>query len=167
MLIDIFLKFSLSSVMKPFSPAWFDNLSSSQNQISSTNLIKFVSCNEFIALRYAVPNDLFQFSRFGSVVCSVVALKYVAVSFSETIKSSAPLFTVIIAYIILGKCYLCHHYSHHNISVLLVSFSFEKVCIQWNILVFLHREIRPNIDYFLLPAFLCRVYDKIFTLLGN
>jgi len=43
------------------------------------------------------------FLRFGSVVCSVVAMKNVAISFSETIKSSAPLFTVIIAYIILGE----------------------------------------------------------------
>lgn len=43
------------------------------------------------------------FLRFASVVCSVVALKNVAVSFSETIKSSAPLFTVICAYIILGE----------------------------------------------------------------
>ena len=30
-------------------------------------------------------------------------MKNVAISFSETIKSSAPLFTVIIAYIILGN----------------------------------------------------------------
>eukprot|EP00795_Rhopilema_esculentum_P006854 gene6854-12452_t len=41
--------------------------------------------------------------RFGSVVSSVVAMKNVAISFSETIKSSAPLFTVITAYFILGE----------------------------------------------------------------
>lgn len=41
--------------------------------------------------------------RFGAVICSVIGLKYVAVSFSETIKSSAPLFTALFAYVILGE----------------------------------------------------------------
>ena len=40
--------------------------------------------------------------RFATIVCSLVTLKYVAVSFSETIKSSAPLFTAVIAWIMLG-----------------------------------------------------------------
>ena len=51
--------------------------------------------------------------RFGSVVCSVVALKQVAVSFSETIKSSAPLFTVVTAYLILGK-YMYLMFTNHT-----------------------------------------------------
>lgn len=41
--------------------------------------------------------------RFGSIICSIIGLKYVAVSFSETIKSSAPLFTAIVAYFLLGE----------------------------------------------------------------
>lgn len=41
--------------------------------------------------------------RCGAVICSVVGLKYVAVSFSETIKSSAPLFTAVVAYLLLGE----------------------------------------------------------------
>jgi len=41
--------------------------------------------------------------RFGSIICSIIGLKYVAVSFSETIKSSAPLFTAIVAYLLLGE----------------------------------------------------------------
>merc|ERR1719427_609330 len=43
------------------------------------------------------------FLRFGSIICSIIGLKYVAVSFSETIKSSAPLFTAITAYFLLGE----------------------------------------------------------------
>ncbi|XP_002160887.1 solute carrier family 35 member E2A isoform X1 [Hydra vulgaris] len=41
--------------------------------------------------------------RFGAIACSVICLKYVAVSFSETIKSSAPLFTAVTAYFLLGE----------------------------------------------------------------
>jgi hypothetical protein len=37
------------------------------------------------------------------VILGLVALNYVAVSFTETIKSSAPLFTVLISRCILGK----------------------------------------------------------------
>lgn len=40
--------------------------------------------------------------RFATIVCSLITLKYVAVSFSETVKSSAPIFTAIIAWIMLG-----------------------------------------------------------------
>ena len=43
------------------------------------------------------------FSRFATIVCSLITLKYVAVSFSETIKSSAPIFTAIIAWLMLGE----------------------------------------------------------------
>ena len=33
----------------------------------------------------------------------LVALYFVAVSFAETVKSSAPLFTVLIAWLVMGK----------------------------------------------------------------
>ena len=42
--------------------------------------------------------------RFATIVCSLITLKYVAVSFSETVKSSAPIFTAIIAWMMLGEC---------------------------------------------------------------
>ncbi|XP_071052705.1 solute carrier family 35 member E2A-like isoform X2 [Onthophagus taurus] len=42
-------------------------------------------------------------TRFLTVVLGLVALNYVAVSFTETIKSSAPLFTVIISRCLLGE----------------------------------------------------------------
>ena len=42
-------------------------------------------------------------TRFATVVLGLVALNYVAVSFTETIKSSAPLFTVLISRYLLGK----------------------------------------------------------------
>ncbi|KAG1661249.1 Solute carrier family 35 member E2B [Nymphon striatum] len=41
--------------------------------------------------------------RFSTVILGLVALKYVAVSFTETVKSSAPIFTVIIARMLLGE----------------------------------------------------------------
>lgn len=41
--------------------------------------------------------------RFSTVLLGLVALKFVAVSFTETVKSSAPLFTVIIAFFVLGE----------------------------------------------------------------
>lgn len=42
-------------------------------------------------------------TRFLTVVLGLVALNYVAVSFTETIKSSAPLFTVLMSRLLLGK----------------------------------------------------------------
>lgn len=45
----------------------------------------------------------FQFYRFLSVVLSLLSLAYVAVSFTETIKSSAPFFTVIMSWVVLRK----------------------------------------------------------------
>lgn len=44
-------------------------------------------------------------TRFATVVLGLVSLNYVAVSFTETIKSSAPLFTVLISRYLLGKNY--------------------------------------------------------------
>lgn len=41
--------------------------------------------------------------RFTTVVLGLVALKFVAVSFTETVKSSAPLFTVLISRIMLNE----------------------------------------------------------------
>ncbi|CAG9859582.1 unnamed protein product [Phyllotreta striolata] len=41
--------------------------------------------------------------RFFTVVLGLIALNYVAVSFTETIKSSAPLFTVLISRFLLGE----------------------------------------------------------------
>lgn len=43
------------------------------------------------------------FCRFSTVVLGLVALKYVAVSFTETVKSSAPLFTVFISQMLIGE----------------------------------------------------------------
>ncbi|XP_034944969.1 solute carrier family 35 member E2A-like [Chelonus insularis] len=42
-------------------------------------------------------------TRFTTVVLGLIALNYVAVSFTETIKSSAPLFTVLISRYLLGE----------------------------------------------------------------
>ncbi|XP_076478432.1 solute carrier family 35 member E2A isoform X2 [Bombus vancouverensis nearcticus] len=42
-------------------------------------------------------------TRFTTVVLGLVSLNYVAVSFTETIKSSAPLFTVLISRYLLGE----------------------------------------------------------------
>uniref|UniRef100_T1JJI0 5' exonuclease Apollo n=1 Tax=Strigamia maritima TaxID=126957 RepID=T1JJI0_STRMM len=41
--------------------------------------------------------------RFATVILGLLALKFVAVSFTETIKSSAPIFTVIISWLVLGE----------------------------------------------------------------
>jgi len=41
--------------------------------------------------------------RFATVVLGLVSLKYIAASFTETIKASAPFFTVVIAYMMLGE----------------------------------------------------------------
>jgi len=43
------------------------------------------------------------FVRFFVILLGLVSFKYVAVSFVETIKSSAPLFTALIAYIVLKE----------------------------------------------------------------
>lgn len=51
----------------------------------------------------------FLYFRFSTVILGLVALKYVAVSFTETVKSSAPIFTVLIARLLLGErtgCYV-------------------------------------------------------------
>ncbi len=46
---------------------------------------------------------MFHLFRFTTVLLGLIALNYVAVSFTETIKSSAPIFTVVISRILLGE----------------------------------------------------------------
>lgn len=41
--------------------------------------------------------------RFATVVLGLVSLKHIAASFTETVKSSAPFFTVVIAFLMLGE----------------------------------------------------------------
>ncbi|XP_042213908.1 solute carrier family 35 member E2A-like isoform X2 [Homarus americanus] len=41
--------------------------------------------------------------QLGTIMFGLIAIYYVAVSFAETVKSSAPLFTVLIAYFVLGE----------------------------------------------------------------
>jgi solute carrier family 35 protein E2 len=41
--------------------------------------------------------------RFATVVLGLVSLKHIAASFTETVKASAPFFTVVIAYLMLGE----------------------------------------------------------------
>ncbi|CAG0914182.1 unnamed protein product [Notodromas monacha] len=42
-------------------------------------------------------------TRFMTVLLGLIALNYVAVSFTETVKSSAPIFTVVISWLVLGE----------------------------------------------------------------
>ena len=44
--------------------------------------------------------------RLGTILFGLVALYYVAVSFAETVKSSAPLVTVVIVWLLRGKFFL-------------------------------------------------------------
>ena len=41
--------------------------------------------------------------RYATVLLGLIALNYVAVSFTETVKSSAPAFTVVISRLLLGQ----------------------------------------------------------------
>jgi len=41
--------------------------------------------------------------RFATVVLGLVSLKHIAASFTETVKASAPFFTVVIAYLMIGE----------------------------------------------------------------
>lgn len=51
----------------------------------------------------------FRCRRFATVLLGLLALKFIAVSFTETVKSSAPVFTVIIAKVILGTSFRSEH----------------------------------------------------------
>mmetsp|Transcript_32131 Transcript_32131/g.75458 ORF Transcript_32131/g.75458 Transcript_32131/m.75458 type:complete len:380 (+) Transcript_32131:93-1232(+) len=64
--------------------------------------------DDFAAKREQWRRGLMQMSlvggmRFATVVLGLVSLKHVAASFTETIKASAPFFTVVIAYLMLGE----------------------------------------------------------------
>ncbi|CAI9563097.1 unnamed protein product [Staurois parvus] len=71
--------------------------------------------------------------RFSTVVLGLVSLKNVAVSFAETVKSSAPIFTVIMSRLILGEYtgeYVCFYcipqilfHLHENQKVILNDFN--------------------------------------------
>lgn len=41
--------------------------------------------------------------RFVTVLLGLIALEYVTVSFTETVKSSAPIFTVLLALVLTGE----------------------------------------------------------------
>lgn len=56
----------------------------------------------FVKVQYS-HHLRFLFVRFTTVVLGLVSLKNVAVSFAETVKSSAPIFTVIMSRLILGE----------------------------------------------------------------
>lgn len=56
-------------------------------------IFKFISTND---------NIYFFSYRFITVLLGLISLNYVAVSFTETIKSSAPIFTVFISKLLLG-----------------------------------------------------------------
>lgn len=58
-----------------------------------------------ILYRFDCINIVFVFNtyRFITVLLGLISLNYVAVSFTETIKSSAPIFTVFISKLLLGK----------------------------------------------------------------
>jgi len=51
--------------------------------------------------------------RFCTVLLGLIALNYVAVSFTETVKSSAPAFTVILSWMILGKYIRGDYYNQY------------------------------------------------------
>lgn len=72
----------------------------------------FVGCTRFnskVCYHYNLvsycfqPIIIFYSCRFTTVILGLVALNFVAVSFTETIKSSAPLFTVLISRFMLGE----------------------------------------------------------------
>ncbi|XP_032118022.1 solute carrier family 35 member E2B isoform X3 [Sapajus apella] len=54
--------------------------------------------------------------RFATVVLGLVSLKNVAVSFAETVKSSAPIFTVIMSRMILGEYTVCKMFFQKSFS---------------------------------------------------
>lgn len=84
-------------------------------------------------------------------MCSLISLKYVAVSFSETIKSSAPIFTAIIAWLMLGE-YLTDLYQlFQNLvkmcQALKIEFEFEfAICSKLSKMFFPVNE-QPHIKF--------------------
>lgn len=51
--------------------------------------------------------------RFITVLLGLISLNYVAVSFTETIKSSAPIFTVFLSKVLLGK--ICDNMAYNHV----------------------------------------------------
>ena len=51
----------------------------------------------------SVYSNILSLTRFMTIVLGLLALKYVSVSFTETIKSSAPVFTVLVAWLVLSE----------------------------------------------------------------
>ena len=74
-------------------------------------------------------------TRFTTVVLGLISLNYVAVSFTETIKSSAPLFTVLISRYLLGKnyrndnLYFILYYCSFSINIFKILFFIIKIDI--------------------------------------
>ena len=64
-------------------------------------LYRRANCIHFSLLLYLL------YCRFATVLLGLIALKFVAVSFTETVKSSAPMFTVLIAKLMLGLYGVC------------------------------------------------------------
>ena len=60
-------------------------------------------CREVVGVVVKLYSAFIFGGRFSTVVLGLVALKFVAVSFTETVKSSAPLFTVFISQV--GVCH--------------------------------------------------------------
>jgi len=83
-------KDNLSKVPDPESPEVADHLDGSANKGRRWR-------------RSLIQMSFVGVMRFSTVVLGLVSLKYVAASFTETIKASAPFFTVIIAYLMLGE----------------------------------------------------------------
>lgn len=71
-------------------------------------------------------------TRFTTVVLGLISLNYVAVSFTETIKSSAPLFTVLISKYLLGKNY-------HNDNII---YNYILCCIITLINIFIFKILK-------------------------
>jgi hypothetical protein len=62
------------------------------NTYHSVKLVAKAAIKPLIFFLKKLNFKLFIFYRFSTVVLGLVALKFVAVSFTETVKSSAPLF---------------------------------------------------------------------------
>lgn len=59
--------------------------------------------DHFLRKRVLMQMGMVGAMRFATVVLGLVSLKHIAASFTETIKASAPFFTVIICYLMLGE----------------------------------------------------------------
>ncbi|XP_067946073.1 solute carrier family 35 member E2A-like [Watersipora subatra] len=82
------------------------------SQILTTSICGYMQLNLCTSTgrRSATSNRHFIFNmlllgtmRFMTVALGLVALKYVTVSFTETVKSSAPVFTVLVAWLVLSE----------------------------------------------------------------